>query len=100
MSDEGWGFAPPPFKPDEALQRLRRDLREAGLTEREGVFERRGSQIARLAVDGTVIKAETVRRPSRSSPEWQARTLRSSADLRDYVAELKKKLAAWSDTDD
>ena len=47
MSDEGWGFAPPPFKPDEALQRLRRDLREAGLLEREGAFERRGLLIAR-----------------------------------------------------
>ena len=99
MSDD-WGFAPPPFKPDEALQRLRRDLREAGLTEREGVFERRGVRIARLAVDGAVIKAETVKRPSRSSPEWQARALKSGADVRDYVAELKKKLAAWSDSDD
>ena len=99
MSDE-WGFAPPPFKPDEALQRLRRDLREAGLTEREGVFERRGTPIARLAVDGAVIKAETVKRPSRSSPEWQARALKSGADLRDYVVELKKKLASWSDSDD
>jgi hypothetical protein len=55
MSDEGWGFAPSPFKPDEALQRLRRDLREAGLAEREGCFERRGLAIARLAVDSGVI---------------------------------------------
>jgi hypothetical protein len=99
MSDD-WGFAPPPFKPEEALARLKRDLREAGLTEREGVFERRASKIARLAVDGAVIKAETVKRPSRSSPEFQARTLKSAADVRDYVAELKKKLASWSDSDD
>lgn len=27
---EDWGFAAPPFKPDEALQRLRRELRVAG----------------------------------------------------------------------
>lgn len=99
MSDD-WGFAPPPFKPDEALAGLKRELRSAGLTEREGTFERRGSQIARLAVDGAVIKAETVKRPSRSSPEFQARTLKSGADVRDYVAELKKKLASWSDRDD
>ena len=45
-------FAPPPFKPDEALQRARRDLRELGLAEREGVFERRGQAIARVAIDG------------------------------------------------
>ena len=36
MSEE-FGFAPPPFKPDEALQKLRRELRELGLTEREGL---------------------------------------------------------------
>jgi len=100
MSDEGWGFAPPPFKPDDALARLKRDLRDAGLTEREGTFERRGSKIARVAVDGDTIKAETVKRPSRSSPEFQTRTLKSGADVRDYVAELRKKLATWSDSDD
>jgi len=100
MSDEGWGFAPPPFKPDEALLRLRRDLREAGLSEREGTFERRGLSISRVVVDGAALKVDTVKRPSRTSPEWQARTLTSSADVRDYVAELKKKLATWSDRDD
>jgi hypothetical protein len=100
MSNDGWGFAPPPFKPNEALAGLKRELRNAGLIEREGLFERRGSQIVRLAVDGAVIKAETVKRPSRSSPEFQARTLKSGADVRDYVAELKKKLASWSDRDD
>ncbi len=46
MSDD-FGFAPPPFKADEALQRLKRDLRELGLSEREGVFERRGVAVAR-----------------------------------------------------
>jgi hypothetical protein len=100
MSAEGWGFEPPPFKPDEALQRMRRELREAGLTEREGGFERRGLLIARVAIDGAALKAETVKHPSRTSPEWRARTLTSSADVRDYVTELKKKLAAWSDRDD
>ncbi len=101
MSDEQetWGFAPPPFKPEEALQRLGRDLREAGLTERGGVFERRGTVIARIAVDGASLKAETVRQPARS-PDWQARSLRSAADVRDYVNELRKKLAGWSERDD
>ena len=99
MADDT-GFAPPPFNPDEALARLKRDLRDAGLTEREGVFERRGSQIARLAIDGATIRVETVRKPSRNSPEWQVRVLKSGADLRDYVARLKTQLAAWSDRDD
>lgn len=77
MSDDSWGFGPPPFRPDEALARLKRDLRDAGLTERGGVFERRGTAIARVAIDGTQIKAETVKQPARS-PQWQARDLKSS----------------------
>jgi hypothetical protein len=98
--EEGWGFAPPPFKPDEALARLTRDLRELGLAEREGRFERRGVAIARAAIDGAVIRAARVKRPSRQSPEWQDKTLKSSADARDFVADLKKQLALWSDRDD
>ncbi len=97
---EDWGFAPPPFKPEEALQRLKRELREAGLTEREGRFERRGVSIAKAVVDGAVIQAAIVRRPSRSSPEWQTKTLANSAQQRDFVADLKKKLASWSNSDE
>jgi hypothetical protein len=97
MSDDF--FAPPPFQPDEALQRGRRELRELGLTEREGRFERRSQQIARLAVDGATLKAAVVKRPGRT-PEWTEKVLRSSADLRDFVADLKKKLATWSDRDE
>jgi hypothetical protein len=100
VSSEEWGFAPPPFKPEEALQRLKRELREAGLTEREGRFERRGMSIAKAVVDGSVIQAAIVRRPSRSSPEWQTKTLATAAQQRDFVADLKKKLATWSDSDE
>jgi hypothetical protein len=99
MSDD-FGFAAPPFKADEALLKLKRDLRELGLAEREGRFERRGSTLARAAVDGDLIVAARVRKPSRSSPEWLERRLRSSADVRDFVADLKKQLALWSDRDD
>ena len=92
-------FAPLPFNPDEALQRARRALRDLGLVEREGRFERKTQQIARIAIDGATLKAAIVRRPGRS-PEWTEKTLRSSADLRDFVADLKKKLASWSDRDE
>jgi hypothetical protein len=86
MSDDF--FAAPAFKADEALQRGRRDLRELGLAEREGRFERRGLLIARLAVDDG------------RTPEWTEKTLRSNADLRDFVAHLKRQLATWSDRDE
>jgi hypothetical protein len=97
MSDDF--FAPPSFKPDEALLKAKRELRDLGLTEREGTFERRGQAIARVAVDGAALKAGVVKRPGRS-PEWTEKTLRDSAALRDFVADLKKKLASWSDRDE
>ena len=97
MSDE---FAAPPFKPDEALQKLKRELRELGLAERAGTFERRAVAIAKVSIADGAIDAAVVKRPSRSSPEWQRKTLGSAADARDFVADLKKKLAGWSDRDD
>jgi hypothetical protein len=98
---ETWGFAPPPFKPDEALQRARRELRDAGLTEREGRFERRGLAVAQLSLVDHGLRWTRVKRPSRNSPEWLSpQTLTTSAALRDALADLKKNLAAWSDSDD
>jgi hypothetical protein len=99
MTEEA-SFAPPPFKADEALQRLKRELREMGLAEREGVFERRGAAIARVRVDGAQLAAAIVKRPSRAGAQWQARTLASSAAVRDFSAELKKALLLWGDRDD
>jgi len=93
-------FAPPPFKPDEALQRLKRELRELGLSEREGVFERRGVAIARARVEGAQLSAAMVKRPNRTGPQWQPRTLGHSAALRDFVADLKKALREWGDRDE
>ena len=100
VSDDAWGFAPPPFQPEEALQRLRRDLKDLGLAERAGAFERRGMVIARVSVSQGHLEAAVVRKPSRNSPRWQARTLKTSADVRDFTQHLKKQLAQWSDRDD
>lgn len=97
MSDDY--FAAPPFNPDEALQRAKRELRDLGLTEREGRFERKGQAIARVSVDGGTLQAAIVKRPGRS-PEWTGKTLRDSAALRDFVTDLKRKLASWSDRDE
>jgi hypothetical protein len=97
MSDDF--FAPPPFQPDEALQRAKRELRALGLTEREGRFERKGQAIARVSVDGDALQAAIVKRPGRS-PEWTGKALRDNAALRDFVGDLKKKLATWSDRDE
>ena len=99
--DEGaWGFAPPPFDSAQALQRLRRDLRDLGLTEREGVFEKRGLAVAKARVEGSTLEVAWVQQPMRSGPRWESRTLRDSAALRDWTSGLKRKLAQWSDRDD
>jgi hypothetical protein len=100
VSDDAWGFAPPPFQAEEALQRLRRDLKDLGLTERAGAFERGGVALARAAVSQGHLEAAVVRKPSRNSPQWQPRTLKTSADVRDFTQHLKKQLAQWSDRDD
>jgi hypothetical protein len=101
MSNDGDFVIPTPaFKPDEALAQLKRALRDLGLAERGGVFERRGVAIARAAVEGGALRCAMVRKPSRNSPVWQSRELTSSADVRDFAQSLKKQLAAWTDDDD
>jgi glutamate 5-kinase len=97
---EDWAFAPPAFDAQEALASLKRSLRELGLVEREGRFERKTIAIARAAVEGEAIAAARVKRPSRSSPEWQQCRVTNSGQVRDFVADLKKQLAQWSDLDD
>ena len=99
MSDDR-SFAPPPFQPAAALAGLQRSLRELGLVERQGVFQRGSQAIAKVAVAGDTLAAARVKRPSRSSPEWINKTLRHGADVRDFVADLKQQLAQWSDRDD
>jgi len=101
MSDDlGDFFIPAPaFKPDEALQRLRRDLREAGLTERAGAFERRGLPLVKAAVAGSTLVVSLAERPSRS-PVWRDKVLKDSAQLRDQLTQIKQTLSTWSDRDE
>jgi hypothetical protein len=98
--DDPEGHTRPPFDPSAALATLRRQLRELGLTEREGRYERRGLVLARAAVDGDAIAAGLVRQPVRSSPEWQMRRLRSAAEVRDWLAEARRRLAGWGERED
>lgn len=99
MSEHFAGFTPPAFQPGEALLTLRRQLRELGLNERGGQFERHGLAVARLEIDGGALKASVVQRPARS-PEWQTRTVGSAAEMRDFMTELKKRSAGWSERDE
>ena len=67
------------------MQQLRRELRDLGLSERAGVFERKGQAIAKAAVDGALLQLALVKRPART-PEWVSKTVKDHAQLRDFVA--------------
>jgi hypothetical protein len=95
MSDDF--FAPPAFKPDEALIQLKRALRDLhALSERGNGFELKGKRVLELQVDGATIAARIARRPA-LTPEWDARVLKNNADVRKFVDETKQRLARWSD---
>jgi hypothetical protein len=96
---EDFGFAAPPFKADEGLQRLQRALREAGLTARGAGFERRGLSLVQAELVDGQLQAAIVKRPARS-PEWQRRTLANAAELRDFIALVQRQLRTWGDRDE
>ncbi len=88
-------FAPPPFRPDDAIAGLKRQLRELRLAERAGVFELKGQAIAAVALKDGAIEARLVKRPART-PEWTTRMLTNAADVRRFVETAKRQLADWS----
>lgn len=101
-------FALPPFKADEALVKLRRDLRELKPLVEKGAgtiirFEWKAMPVIELAVgqgeDGKpVIEAGLAKRPSQR-PEWTRRKLASSADVRKWLDDVKRGVKRWDDED-
>lgn len=94
MSDELPGFAPPPFKPEDAMQQIKRALRDLKLVERGNGFEQRGKRVIELRPEATQIGARIARKPS-LTPEWDAAAVKSAADQRKLIDELKKRLTRW-----
>ena len=107
MSDDlGDFFALPPFKPDEALVQLRRQLKELRLDEQPGSaphrFALKGVVVAELRVASDAPKpalaAAVVKRPLQR-PEWVRQTLDSRDAVRKWLDGLKRQLASWGDDD-
>jgi hypothetical protein len=95
MSDDF--FAPPAFRPEEALVQLKRQLRGlGGLAERGGGFDLKGQEVVQLAAKEATVEARLAKRPARS-PEWTTHTLRNGADVRRFVDAVKAQLGRWSD---
>jgi hypothetical protein len=94
VSDDGFGFALPPFKADEALVTLKRSLRDLKLAERGNAYELRGKRVVELTVDSAAIQAKLARRLM-LTPEWDRVAVKSSAEQRKLLDEVKKRLARW-----
>ena len=92
-------FALPPFKPNEAMQQLKRFVRDLrALTEKGTGFELQGVAVLDLQAQGDVICARLARRRSPRS-EWDVQTLKSSADVRKLQDDIKRRLLRWVDED-
>lgn len=103
--DLGAFFALPPFKADEALVKLRRDLRELRALSEKGAgaqlrWDWKGHAAVELALsdDGKAIAAGLAKQPS-SRPQWHRRQIASSGDARQWLDELKRALKRWDDED-
>jgi len=96
--DNDFGFALPAFDADNALLQLKRSLRDLKLSERGSGFELRGKAVVQLAVEGGVLNVKLARRPA-LTPEWDRQTLRSAADQRKLLDEVKRRLERWQRED-
>ena len=102
-------FALPPFKAEEALVKLRRDLRELKSLAEKGTgqpirFEWKAMPVIELSVDEEgpegkpAITAAVAKRPSQR-PEWTRQKLASSAEVRKWLEQLRLSLKRWDDED-
>src|SRR4030095_3213805 len=94
MSDDFFGARP--FKPADALQTLKRSLRDLRpLAERGNGFELAGKRVVEVQAEAATIVARLAKRPAHT-PEWEPMVLKNSADVRKCVDEVKKRLARWT----
>ena len=98
MSDELGGFAPPPFKPEDALLQVKRSLRDLKLAERGNGFELRGKRVVELSSDSNAITARLARKLA-LTPQWDTVLVKSTSDQRKLVDDVKKRLARWDQED-
>jgi hypothetical protein len=94
MSDDAFGFAPPPFKPDDALVQIKRSLRDLKLNERGHAFDLRGKRVLELSIDGAQIHARIARKLA-LTPEFDKLVVAQANDQRKLIDEVKKRLARW-----
>jgi hypothetical protein len=96
MNDDNF-FAHPAFKPEDALQQLKRALRDIrSLSERNQQFSLQGQVVLELSVVDQILRARLAKRPA-LRPDWDLRDCKSSADLRALQDEIKRRVGRWTD---
>ena len=98
MSEDAFDFAPPPFKPEDALAQVKRALRDLKLAERGHGFELRGKRVVELSIGGAVITVKLARKLA-LTPQWDSQTVKTTAEQRKLVDEVKRRLARWEQED-
>jgi len=97
MSGEDDFFAPPAFKPEQALLTLKRNLRDLRALQNQGdSFALRGQVLLELSIAEGHLHARLAKRPAQR-PEWEALVCKNSADVRKLQDEIKRRLARWTD---
>ena len=94
MDDSELPFSPPPFNADNAWVQLKKQLRDLKLSERGNGFELRGKRVAELQLDGVTIAARMARKLA-MTPEWDKAVITNADGQRQWIGELKKRLARW-----
>ncbi|MCZ2291737.1 MAG: hypothetical protein LC125_07290 [Burkholderiales bacterium] len=96
--DDDIGWALPAFDAGQALVQLQRALRALRLGQRADAFELRDKAVLQLTLEDGVIEAQLARRPA-LTPEWDRFRVRSGADQRKLLDELRRRLQRWQDED-
>lgn len=96
MNEENF-FAPPAFKPEEALLMLKRNLRDLRALQNQGdSFSLRGQVLLELSIAEGLLHARLAKRAAQR-PEWDLKVCKNSADVRKLQDEIKRRLALWTD---
>jgi hypothetical protein len=96
--DNDFGFALPAFDAGNALVQLKRALRDLKLAERGNGFELKGKTVLQLALDEGAVAVRLARRLA-TTPEWDRQIVKSGADQRKLIDEVKRRLERWQRED-
>ena len=96
--DDTFAFALPAFNADNALVQLKRSLRDLKLAERGNAFELKGKAVLQLALEDGAVAVKLARRLS-TTPEWDRQSVRSGADQRKLLDDVKRRLERWQRED-